>query len=264
MIRKIWERLCVRVNWRNARRGAGAAAGFAGVVVLLLYWPPRWVPDWAAKNQTAVIEPGQKLPPGVKPGPSPSPRPVAHVRGEDRVVQLETKGSLGHACPISPTDALTAEHVALEDDFKDGSNTKRAPYVIWGDMLGNTGTVQWQWSDLRRDVSLVRVVPGTPLFGAHLRRAGSSPPVGAKVYVVGYDWGNGLGDYTVEAKVTGNRAGSLVYSTTPGGGSSGGCVLNESGEFVAIHVASVRGEGLGLLVVEDWAEVPDMFLAGGR
>jgi S1-C subfamily serine protease len=193
-----------------------------------------------------------------------------HVKGEDRIVALWTKETLGHACPINSTDALTADHVALKEMFLNGSEAKFAPFVVWGDELGNTGTAQWQWSDKRRDLSLIRTVVNTPPFTAYLRRAADLPAIGSKVYVVGYDFKTvapgtgGLGDYTMEATVTGIRAGVLVYGSTPGGGSSGGCVLNARGEIVAVNVAMIAGEGLGLLVVGPWAEVPDAFLEGKR
>jgi hypothetical protein len=243
---------------RAGRFLIGAVLGTFTAAVLavpLVYWLDRPTP-------TVV--------PVVKPSPSPSPRVVVHIKGEDRIVALWTKDTLGHACPINATDALTADHVALKDMFINGSEGKFAPFVVWGDELGNTGTAQWQWSDKRRDLSMIRTVPNTPTFSASLRRAVEVPAVGSKVYVVGYDFKTtdpgtgGLGDYTLEATVTGIRAGVLVYSSTPGGGSSGGCVLNNRGEIVAVNVAMIASEGLGLLVVGPWAEVPDAFLDGKR
>lgn len=198
------------------------------------------------------------------PSPSPTPKPPEHVIGEDRVVSLWLRDSLGHACPISPTDALTADHVAVTRELMWGPGTGFAPYVVWGDMLGNVGTAQWQWSDKRRDISLIRISPNTPLFSAHLRRAKAAPKVGDKVYVVGFKFGAGAGDWTDGSKVTGVQAGMLVYSSTPGPGSSGSCVLNQDGEFVAINVWSLAGEGVAALVVGDWESVPDQFLEGSR
>jgi len=245
---------------RAGRFLIGAVLGTLSTAVLavpLVYWLDRPSP-------TGI--------PAVKPSPSPSPgtRVVVHVKGEDRIVALWTKDTLSHACPINSTDALTADHVALKDKFINGSEGKFAPFVIWGDELGNTGTAQWQWSDVRRDLSMIRTPPLTPNFSAYLRRAAEVPAVGSKVYVVGYDFKTtdpgtgGLGDWTMEVTVTGSRAGVLVYSGTPGGGSSGGCVLNQRGEIVAVNVAMVNGEGLGLLVVGEWAVVPDVFLQGKR
>lgn len=205
-----------------------------------------------------------------KASPSPSPSPEApkqkpaHVIGEDRVVSLWTRDGLGHACPINSTDALTADHVAVSREVVWGPFSGFAPYVIWGDQLGNTGTAQWQWSDKRRDLSLIRIVKDSPPFTAYLRRAKAAPRVGDNVFVVGFKWGKGVGDWTNESKVSGVQAGMLIYETSPGPGSSGSCVLNEAGEVVAINVWTISGEGAGLLVVGEWAEVPDQFLEGAR
>lgn len=188
--------------------------------------------------------------------PSPSPTPRVHLAGEDRVISLWLKGGFGHGCPISSTEAWTAEHIALVGD--EGME-QYAPFIIWGDPLGNSGTVQFIYGDKRRDLSRVKIAEGSPNFSAYFRVAKREPELGDSVYIVGFKHAEGLGDKTIEAKVIGLQAGTLVYSDTPGPGSSGGCVLNSHSEVVAVNVAMVAGTGIGLLVVGDWQEIPETF-----
>lgn len=246
-------------GWRNLAAG-GLLAVLALPVGALLG------AEWQKTRQPLVVVAAAPNPtPSPTPSPSPSPYPSKNVVGDDRVLSLWTRaGTLGHACPISSTDALTADHVAVAREVLWGPDSGFAPFALWGDVLGNSGTVQWQWSDRRRDLSLVRVVPDTLPFSAYLRRAQVLPRVGDKLYVVGFKWGRGAGDWTNEVTVTGSTAGALVYDKTPGQGSSGSCVLNASGEFVAINVWRLGEEGLGLLVIGEWASVPDQFLEGER
>jgi hypothetical protein len=243
---------------RIAARAVGLATGVILGLALLVFV--------AYSASVSISVPMvMKASPTPNPSPSPTPKPVYRVIGEDRILSLWTRDGLGHACPISPTDALTADHVAVTREAAWGPGAGFAPYVVWGDQLGNTGTAQWQWSDKRRDLSLIRVVSGTKIFPAFLRRADRAPEIGDKVYVVGFKYGGGVGDETLEVKVTGRTAGMLVYSASPGRGSSGSCVLNARGEVVGINVWMLHGEGVALLVVgEDWATVPDQFLEGSR
>lgn len=191
--------------------------------------------------------------------PSPSPTPIPTVAGQDRVVSFWLKESIGHGCPVSATEALTAEHV-VTTPIDGGFRTSLA---IWGDGLGNTGTVTWKWSDIRRDISMVETVKGTSPFNGYFHVAKSEPQPGDAVYIVGFNYKNRIEDYLVKAKVLGSQAGVLIYDSTPGPGSSGSCVLNSHGEVVAINSAMINDRGLGLLVTGDWLDIPAEFLITG-
>lgn len=194
------------------------------------------------------------------------PPPVAVEEKKDeivptdggRVVQVWGRGGLGHACPISPTEAYTADHVAVE---RDGPRGWTGP-LVWGDIFGYSGTLRWVWSDARRDLSLMTTdVP----FSGYFRVAKHAPAVGDYVIITGYDYSNGLVSKPMRVKVLQVLGGHLTYNGTPGPGSSGSCVILEAtSEVVGVNVAMVNGQGIGVLVTDGWGEIPSEYKEDGR
>jgi hypothetical protein len=180
-----------------------------------------------------------------------------------RVIQTWGRGGMGHACPVSPTEAYTADHIAILHRDSDPTSGQALP-ITWGDRYGNSGTFVWVWSDLRRDLSFVRVMPETSLFSGWFSIADKTPRPGDHVIIVGYDFEKGMVDKPLKVHVTLVQAGHIAYDDTPGPGSSGSCILNELGEVVGINVAMVNGNGIGVLLTEGWASVPDAFRQRGE
>jgi hypothetical protein len=179
-----------------------------------------------------------------------------------RVVQTWHRfGSVGHACPVSATEAFTADHVSVERT--DPVTGVVVPFM-WGDRGGNSGVAVWRWSDWRRDLAFVVSIDGQ-FAGGWFRIAKELPKVGEAVVIVGYDFDAGAVDKPVRARVLSVQAGHFTYDDTPGPGSSGSCVLNEAGEIVGINVWGFGGVGAGVLLAGDWSDVPKRFRQeGGR
>lgn len=175
-----------------------------------------------------------------------------------RVLQVWGRGSLAHACPVSADTAYTADHVAV---VRDENGFGSVFPLMWGDQYGNAGTLRFNWSDRRRDLSYINAIDGP--FNGWFRISRRLPEVGESVVIVGYDFDKGTDDRVVKAKVTAVVAGHMTYSTSPGSGSSGSCVLLESsGEIVGVNSAMVNGKGLGVLIAGGWDEVANEFKEG--
>ena len=176
------------------------------------------------------------------------------------IVAVGGKKSFGHACPISKTEALTAEHVSTITRF---NGTQVIFPLIWSDTEGGHGTVMEFMSDSRRDLSYVRVDEGE--FARFFTVAKSEPMVGSHVLIVGFDFKKGIIPRLVWARVLNITAGVLTYDDTPGPGSSGSCVLNEQGEVVAINIGQFNIDnyskpvGLGHLITGEWAAFPKKY-----
>lgn len=176
---------------------------------------------------------------------------VTLVRGQD---------GWGQVCPISPTQAWTAQHVTTERTVL--GDDKSLP-MIFAAPDGQQGTVEQVYYDKRRDLALVEAVMGT--FPVYYKLATEAPKKGDRVTLVGLD-----DDYLPKRAVQRIRslpAGSLVYDGSPGPGSSGSCVLNEAGELIGINEsARSRGDnwfrGMGWALYGPWSEVPERFKAG--
>lgn len=148
-------------------------------------------------------------------------------------------------CPISPTVALTARHVAIRGIFTWGYPSSR---------LG--GTVVMSWLDKRRDVGALIIAQG-PAFDRWFKLATQTPSVGDKVFIQGFDTDDDFRTVWIAVQVVYIYAGQLAYDGTSGPGSSGSCVLNRAGEVVAINTASYmkgsKAHGSGNLLTGPWS-----------
>lgn len=157
--------------------------------------------------------------------------PLALLLAQIIAVRVSAYDSLGHACPISAYEALTAWHVVVQAQPSRGVDP--APLTWESVDHQQQGTLTWRWADVRRD--LVLVVSDTP-FPRWVLPADRAPRVGSKVKVTGYDW-ESVGLPSVERlyEVSGFLPGRLLLRKAPGPGSSGSCVIDDSGRLVGIR-----------------------------
>jgi len=174
----------------------------------------------------------------------------------DGIVSVASRDSFGHACPISASDALTAEHVS--------SLRHVIRPLVWSDGE-SSGTVLEAWADRRRDLSAVKTDNDHP-FRRWFQVARAAPTPGAWVLILGYDFDKGLRPKPVRTRVLEIVAGHISYDKGAGPGSSGSCVLlEETGELVAINVgqfeiATDRTRGIGVAVWGDWLQIPTEYI----
>jgi hypothetical protein len=167
----------------------------------------------------------------------------------DGIVHVARGPSRAHACAVRDDILLTARHVA-----EDGGDA-----VAWSDLAGHDGTAVVESVDPARDLVVMRIVRGTP--GRVWALAKVAPQKGDRVRIVGYDDDDRdpAKPKLVEARVVAVDAGHIDYNKSAGYGSSGGCVLNDADEVVAINHAFASGPGgivrwgAGVSVYGEWA-----------
>ena len=165
----------------------------------------------------------------------------------DGTISLLGRNSMGSACPISSTQALSAEHVT---SVEMNSGIHRVVPMIWSDSLGNTGWGAEASADLTRDLSLFEVKEGE--FKKFFPLATEEPRAGDLIWILGYDFAKGATRKVFRTRVLNSDGPHLVYERGAQPGSSGSCVLNAKGELVAINTgyfvleSGERGRGLNV------------------
>lgn len=184
------------------------------------------------------------------------------------VVGVSGKGGLGHACPISPTLALTAGHVVYKEINTSLGIEEKVIFVVWESKDGEHGRLSPRGTWSNRDLAMV--VTDIPFPGFYVPSP-NRPKVGDAVYLVGYDHKRRLERRVVRAKITSLYAGLIIYDDTPGPGSSGSCVVNEAGQLLGVNFAggedehgrrtgiatSVYGTWLGTVIEQEKGETPN-------
>lgn len=173
-----------------------------------------------------------------------------------RVVPVHHKNGVGQLCPVTARRAWTAHHVSSRATRLEG----RVPVYMVLDIDGEPVTAQQYEHDMRRDLAWVEIEPGYEFEGFY-KVSEVIPVEGDPVWIVGYDFHDGLKEEVVQATVLNVRGGMLYYDETPGPGSSGSCILNQAGEVVGINTSMYRAvdgrsldiTGIGELIVGKWA-----------
>ena len=163
------------------------------------------------------------------------------------------RAAIAHACPIGPNEALTAAHVVDPRPYD-----KEVPLqpARWSakDVFGLL-VPSWRLSD--SDVA--QGVSERP-FPLWYEAAKEAPKVGDYLWLVNYSWdgkSKAFSEVPLKVKVTRVLAGHVVYEPSGDPGSSGSCVLNASGELVAINSAGMtvgfhEEVGIGVAVWGGW------------
>lgn len=169
------------------------------------------------------------------------------------MLRLGTRFGAAHACPISPTLALTSAHVV-----------DPRPLDPTAPMFGALATTEFEAAKV--PAKPVLTYPGRDLallygrFVRHFPIAAAAPEPGLPLYAMGYNYANSA--HAFESRVNRLEAvrslGGRLFlkGDDPRPGSSGGCVVNALGEVVAViegHMLMDNGDKV-VLAVEVWGE----------
>lgn len=166
-------------------------------------------------------------------------------------VQVTQHVSIAHACPISKTEAITNRHVIGQGE----------PAAWRSPLDGSGGNLTILYADARFDIVVVKSDVPFPYWAPLSTQL---PKRGDKVRMLGYDTDRlGKPPKEVEAKVTGYLAGQILFDASSGPGSSGGCVINSSGELVGIHWGaygpSSARDNAAFSIFPPWWPIPERF-----
>lgn len=150
------------------------------------------------------------------------------------------RGPVGQVCPISPRFALTASHVSgatLTPIFT--GDFKRVGRSLLADIDGYPIHIHEFAFDRYRDLAIVEIKQGIT-FPRYYKLADVLPQKGDKLYLRGFNVGQGFTEKVFEVEVINVSMGYIYYKPAGEGGSSGSCLLNQDNEIVGINVHGYR------------------------
>lgn len=148
-------------------------------------------------------------------------------------LQIIGRFGMAHACPIAPDIALTNSHVVDPRPFDPGVPV----FPLRWSQVGNpaTDTVLLPLNENRRDdLVIAGIRPSVDHFYVIAKEA---PKPGDRLWWVAYDWRNkerAFSERLMSGRLVRIVAGHLIVNEETFPGSSGSCVLNDSGELVGI------------------------------
>lgn len=165
------------------------------------------------------------------------------------VLRLIGVWTAGHACPVTEHLALTAVHVAYDDDGKPRS-------YRFSTRDGVEGTATAVWKSPYADLAMLYTESRLREYSI----AEDAPAPGDALSLLGFDWRkneNAYGERVWQGKLFRTRAGHLIFEQPGEGGSSGSCVFNAAGEVIGINVGvkltqDQQGAGIAVSVVGPW------------
>ena len=180
---------------------------------------------------------------------STSPGKVPDLSG---AIQLMGKDSMAHACPVGPEKAFTAAHVSNEDGT--------ASFYRWqqGEASGVTSGAQSLNSS---DLGLLQPKEGRG-FPKWYEISQKGPALGEKLWIRGYDFRSGGRAFQPrdwEVHVTRLVAGHIIFDPPVTKGTSGSCILDQSGKVVGVvsataTLANLDDIGIGVGIWGEWGE----------
>jgi hypothetical protein len=171
----------------------------------------------------------------------------AMIKG--RMPTLWSESSVAHGCPISPTIAYTAKHVAMAHWNEDGEAPQN---LVWGDAFGNSGVVSTISVGVERDVAVVQHVRHDE-FVHYFPISKVPAKAGDEIFAVGYDYEDYANQKLYEGKVVRIQGSAVIIDVQTQAGSSGGCLLKKDGTVVGIVTAMVGNAGIAQSVIGKWA-----------
>jgi len=155
------------------------------------------------------------------------------------VVILTRDTSMGHGCPVDGY-IYTAWHLVKDESV-----------VTWSDSIGNAGRARVVANDAARDLSVLEVLEGNPVY---IKFANSAAP-GQEVFWTNYDFSESSKVFArsiEQGKIIDPAiAGYISFKGNLTPGSSGGCLLNSEREALGIVVWAINlrpGELLNMAV----------------
>ncbi len=171
------------------------------------------------------------------------------------IVRLQGRWAGGHACPVSPTLALSNAHMV---DFREPSTVLDSettlpthPIIYRFESLDgqSSGVVKAEAISISADLSFL-----SGQFKRFYPIAAICPGEGDRLLNLAYtldDKKGTLRPRLIESKALVSVAGKIEYDNSGSFGSSGSCVLNEAGEVVAINSQVLMFKNSGSDKVQD-------------
>jgi hypothetical protein len=185
---------------------------------------------------------------------APAVEPASGVK-TDGTMRMMGRWGFAHACPVDGF-ILTAAHVVNPFSNTAGLTGLLVGYA-WEDGYGNRGYVKGAGASLDRDVGVLTLESGVPVYYRHAEEA---PAIGDLLYWVEYDYERKSTVFEQKSRrgeLLRIVPGHLVLDREPAKGASGGCLLNANGEVVGLIVwgqptKSQRVVAVAVAVYGEW------------
>lgn len=165
--------------------------------------------------------------------------PTFSAPDTDAILRVVGRFASAHACPVSETLALTSAHVT---DLRPFDMALPAFPAAWSDGAGREGWLRPLRVEVARDLALMQ---SDVAFARHYAVAATPPVAGEKLWTLAYDWrrwASMYGPRVLDVRVLRVVARTVIFAPELYPGSSGACVLNASGEVVAVNAAVHRAD----------------------
>jgi len=159
------------------------------------------------------------------------------------VMSLLAVESIGHACPVNGR-VYTAKHNVY--NYRAPESKQETRGFAWEDGHGNKGIAHTLFWSSYFDLAMLITPEGEPEF----YERGENPESGSTVRWVEYSRvkEEAFNQEIGKAKVIHSIAGYIFLDELPTPGSSGSCLIDESGKAIGVIVWGLRPIGVGVAV----------------